>query len=344
MKRIAYIELDTHAEIASDFMQMADRSEKLSADYYCSPKILQQLELQPVETVFESSADTILKQLAAKQYDLIVIGTVHRYFNTFEKIVSKYTTAVMVHNRNFAGTDSATLFRKIFAEDQLYRLKLLFREGLLSAPKVYRNAASLFVLDPSLADARFRFLPLFYTPKISFPNSEVLSVVIPGAVSQQRRDYKRVFEWLRKVKTPLKVTFLGKASDPELQQLKKLEQEVSESVSVRYFTEKVPKSLFSAVMGEADLLWCPVQEKTSFFSIPEYYGKTKMSGNIGDAVHYGKPAVFPEYYADLYKFVISEKDIWSILTGKKPLKRVDFSAYSIAAVQAKFENTLLSLV
>jgi hypothetical protein len=45
-------------------------------------------------------------------------------------------------------------------------------------------------------------------------------------------------------------------------------------------------------MQKADVLWCPIQQKTMFFSQEEIYGKTKMTGNLGDAIKFGKQAVF----------------------------------------------------
>ena len=54
----------------------------------------------------------------------------------------------------------------------------------------------------------------------------------------------------------------------------------------------------------------PVQSETEFFSNPEIYGKTKMTGNIGDAIKYSKLAVVPEDYYSSFKFIIpQEKDI-----------------------------------
>ena len=40
MKKIAYIELDTHAEIALNFMELMNDSKVFSVDYYFSEKIL----------------------------------------------------------------------------------------------------------------------------------------------------------------------------------------------------------------------------------------------------------------------------------------------------------------
>jgi hypothetical protein len=41
-------------------------------------------------------------------------------------------------------------------------------------------------------------------------------------------------------------------------------------------------------MQKADVLWCPIQQETEFFSHKEIYGTTKMTGNLGDAIKFGK--------------------------------------------------------
>ena len=101
MKKIAYIELDTHAEIALNFMELMNDSKVFSVDYYFSEKILKTLGLQETENKIKSNHQTIFKQLQTKNYDLIIIGTVHRYFNVFEKIAEKFNTSIICHNLNF---------------------------------------------------------------------------------------------------------------------------------------------------------------------------------------------------------------------------------------------------
>ncbi|HEX7869012.1 MAG TPA: hypothetical protein VF455_02775, partial [Chryseobacterium sp.] len=129
MKKIAYIEIDTHAEIAADFIDLMEDSKEFAVDYYFSEKIKKQIH-ESNENVFLSDNSMILDQLETKKYDLIIIGTVHRYFNTFLNITQKYKTAVIVHNLNFSKASKLDLIKNIFKEDVLYRLKLWWKEGL----------------------------------------------------------------------------------------------------------------------------------------------------------------------------------------------------------------------
>ena len=193
MKRIAYIELDTHAEIAANFMELMDDSEEFVVDYYFSEKILKSIGKHQ-SNIFLTESSEVLNQLKSKNYDLVIIGTVHRYFNIFGLICEKFNTAIIAHNLNFTKISKLQLFRNIFKKDFIYRLKLLLKEDLLSATDVFKKAKNLLVLDKCLVQQNFKFLPLFFNKFNEKSASENFTIVIPGAVSQARRDYKRVLE------------------------------------------------------------------------------------------------------------------------------------------------------
>lgn len=307
MRKIAYIELDTHAEIASNFMELMNDSSEFSVDYYFSEKMIKQIGKQN-STIFLTENSELLNQLKNKNYDLVIIGTVHRYFNLFNEISRKFNTSVIVHNLNFAKISQFQLFKNIVKKDFKYRIKLWLKEDLLSAPQVFKNAKNLLVLDESLVQDKIKFLQIFFNQFNKIANNEIFTIVIPGAVSQQRRDYLQVLKTLKKFEGNLKVIFLGKASGKELDWLKGFKKNKSENIEVHFFTKKIPQPLFDEWMNKADVLWCPIQSETEFFSQEEIYGKTKMSGNIGDAIKYGKTAIFPENYPSNFCFIINQKE------------------------------------
>lgn len=311
MKKIAYIELDTHAEIAANFMELMNDSREFSVDYYFSEKISKQIDPQD-SNIFLSDSSKIFSQLKEKNYDLVIIGTVHRYFNLFNEVFRKFNTSVIVHNLNFTTISRFQLFKNIFKKDFKYRLKLLLKEGLLSATEVYKKARNLLVLDESLvqknSDFTLKFLPVFFNNDYSANRKSIQTIVIPGTVSQARRDYLHLLETIKsfKRKTHFRFVFLGKADGKELSWLKEFEKNKPENISIHYFTEKVPQKIFDEWMQKADILWCPIQRETEFFSQTEFYGVTKMSGNVGDAIKYGKSAIFPENFPNSHPFIIRE--------------------------------------
>jgi hypothetical protein len=353
LKKIAYIEIDTHAEIAQAFMEIMEGSPTFSVDYYFSEKIKSQIA-DHGKSVFLSDSSMILDQLKARKYDLIIIGTVHRYFNIFDVMSAKYHTAVIVHNMNFTGTSQMGLIKSIFRKDRIYRLKLLGKEGLLRSPEVYRKAKHLLVLDEALSSGPFRFLPLFYTKYVNKPENKVLTIVIPGGVSQKRRDYKKVISTINTIEDLIdnsvidnkliEFVFLGRAKNAELKNIIDLERSL-QYINITYFSERVSPSVFDAWMQKADVLWCPIQQETEFFSQKEVYGKTKMTGNLGDAVKFGKWAVFPANYQSGSDFIVPEQK--DIISQFERLKEVSYDFqkdYSKQMVQRKLERLLNELI
>lgn len=352
LKKIAYIELDTHAEIADNFMELIADSKEFEVDYYFSERIIKRIGKHH-SNIHLSENTELFNQLNQKKYDLVIIGTAHRYFNLFNEITKKFNTSVIVHNLNFTRISRFQLFRNIFKKDFKYRLKLYLKEDLLSAPKVFQKAKNLLVLDQSFAKDRLKYMPVFYNQFEVSNQSEIFTIVIPGAVSQQRRDYKKVLQELTKLnlyqsqsERLIQVIFLGKAQRKELRWLKDFDNEKAENISIQYFTEKVSQSLFDEWMNKADVLWCPIQSKTEFFSNKEIYGKTKMSGNIGDAIKYGKMAFFPENYRSDFEFIINEKvNAGGEVFDFNPENSYDFQReFSKNIILADLEKVLESLL
>ena len=346
MKKIAYIEIDTHAEIAQAFMNIMKDSSDFAVDYYFSERIRNRIE-ENGEKGFLSDSSMILDQLSSKKYDLIIIGTVHRYFNTFQAIVQKYNAVVIVHNINFSQSSKWSLLKSIFKSDIIYRVKLWWKEGLLQSSKVYQKAKRLLVLDEEFSSDQHIFLPLFYTEVFEKTDNDHAVIVIPGGVSQKRRDYHHVFNVMKNLKTQEKYefVFLGKAQGNELKQLERLSESLPENIVIQYFPDRVFNEDFEKWMQKADVLWCPIQQKTEFFSLEETYGLTKMTGNLGDAVAYGKMAVFPENYPSKLEFIIPEKQ--DVISQFKELKNTQFDfqkTYNKGSIQKRLENVLKSLI
>jgi glycosyltransferase involved in cell wall biosynthesis len=309
VKKIAYIEIDTHAEIAQAFMDIMKGSQDFSVDYYFSKRIKDHV-IHEDEAVFLSDSSMILDQLKGKGYDLVIIGTVHRYFNTFLAVTKKYSTAVIAHNLNFIKASKLDLMKSVFKGDIIFRLKLWLKEGLFYKTRVYHTSRALFVLDEALISEKYQFLPLFYTRDFAKTQNDDFVVVIPGGVSQKRRDYAYIFKTIQRLSTNkrCRFVFLGKAGGSELKQLKSLSEKIPENIKITYFSERVSSEDFEQWMRKADVLWCPIQQSTEFFSMEEIYGRTKMTGNLGDAIAYGKMAVFPGNYPSRLAFIIPEKE------------------------------------
>ncbi len=347
MKKIAYVELDTHAEIANNFFELTKDLTEIFVDFYFSEKIYKILNLHG-NNIFLTDYSELLEILEKHKYDLIVIGTVHRHFIFYKAIVENFNTAILVHNFNFTKASNWDLITSIFKKDFKYRLKLFLKEGLLEAPKVYQKSKYLLGIDQLVSHKNnLEFLPIYFNQfDLKKSETEIIRIVIPGTVSQSRRDYYSFFEKLKKFENmgiTYEIVFLGKASGKELAKLKSIVDDFPQFVKIQYFEQKIPQKQFDYWMKKADVLYCPIQNKTEFFSITEIYGKTKISGNIGDATKYGKSAIFPVTYESDLEFIIKEKKDLQSQFSEVRSKKNDFQLYSLQNVSKKLSLLLEQL-
>lgn len=345
--KIAYIEVDTHGEIAKKIAEILHGSSKVSVDFYFSPKIAQYTPNLPHILVENPNLLPVILQ--KKTYDCIVIGTAHRYFQVWEKIVKHHKTAIIVHNLHFSKASIANIAMQTFKKDWKFRIKLWLKEKLWTSPYVYKKATRLFVLDKQLADEKNTFfLPITFVEKEEHtqktPDNQITTIVIPGAVQQTRRDYGRVLDSIKYFRTPTHVVLLGKASGYELRAIENTIPFLPPHVKLTYFTERVSSDEYKAYLDKADVLWCPIKAETEFMSIPEYYGKTKISGGKLDAIRVRKPAIFPKTYPtdDITSFQ-EEKNIEQQIIRLKHTK-IDFSEYEKEKVKRNLENIFQGLV
>lgn len=348
MKKIAYIELDTHAEIANNFLELSKEFSQVEMDFYFSEKIIRLLSI-PDKRILPTSAEKIIPQLQQKKYDAVIIGTTHRYFSVFKKVCEDFPTSIIVHNLNFSQLKKWDLLQNIWKKDWQYRLKLWWKEGLLSNHSMYSLAKNILVLGENLDVKTYPFqqktkaISVFYHQNKE-NRTEKLKIVIPGAVSLERRDYTKIFSKLKGFSLPMEIVFLGKASGEELSALQKLKKELPKQLIISYFEEKVSHAIFEKEMLTANVLWCPLQPSIAFFSNKEIYGKTKISGNISDAIKFGKPAIFPAYYPQNYPFIFTEKE--NIEQQIMDLKDYTFDFqkdFSKTKIAAKLESILLGI-
>ncbi|WP_459083751.1 hypothetical protein [Chryseobacterium sp. A301] len=357
MLRVAYIELDTHAEIARNFRELSRDFTALQVDFYFSPRILSELQISATGNVHKSDSTIILEQLQAQSYDLVLIGTAHRYFSLFLEIQKRFNTYVITHNLNFPKRSRSFLLKAVFKSQTVYRLKLLLKEGLLSAPKVFADSSRLLVLDGDLHKGAAKVLPLFYTKSTRKKAANEFQLVIPGEVSQKRRDYREVLKKLKEYgekASPLEssrealkrvhVVFLGRASGKELRWLEELKYKHYASLDIEFFTHKVSSSHFDEVLSRADLIWCPLHKKTRFFGGVEIYGTTKMTGAIGDAIKFSTSLLLPTFYKSSCPLVQASKvNTIASLLDRDSLGDLSYERYQKAEVSNALERLLLQL-
>jgi hypothetical protein len=141
------------------------------------------------------------------------------------------------------------------------------------------------------------------TAAASPANARPFTIVIPGSVDGNRRDYGFVTDFFRHwlpgraaSERPIRLVILGDSHSPEataiVASLKGLE---SARFAVLTFDGYVPESIYEQQLAAADLLWSPLRlQKLGSRNNPEVYGQTTASGLTADLLLNDTPALVPE--------------------------------------------------
>ena len=134
-------------------------------------------------------------------------------------------------------------------------------------------------------------------------NGRPFTIVIPGSVDGNRRDYVFVTDFFRHwlpgrdaSDRPIRLVILGDSQSPGATAivafLKDLE---SARFTVIAFNGYVPESTYEQQLAAADLLWSPLRlQKLGSRNNPEVYGQTTASGLTADLLLNDTPALVPE--------------------------------------------------
>ena len=113
--------------------------------------------------------------------------------------------------------------------------------------------------------------------------------VIPGTVSNTRRDYGPVieaFDRLYEKHKHIQLVLLGE---------NRSNVSFDSKPYVTCFNSRVPVDEYDSILRNADFVICPSVEKTwTVNTASEWYGKTKSS-NLSDAIKWRQPVIIPEY-------------------------------------------------
>ena len=140
------------------------------------------------------------------------------------------------------------------------------------------------------------FPPIYEPGLIRKQKTEKIHFVVTGGVEEKRRNYQIIVDALNKVDPAfypkMKLVLLGRATSPYAKMiLDELHSIEMQGLEVLSFSKYVPNETFSEELNKADFLIAPVTIETEYLGVKEYYGKTKISGVIGNIIHYAVPAI-----------------------------------------------------
>lgn len=194
-----------------------------------------------------------------------------------------------------------------------FKIRLLSLYSLKIVTRLKKSKGTFFVVSESIQNELTRQRPNI--PVISIPSdiyditefppttsekSEYLRVVIPGFISNQRRDYKGFLNQLKNLpvdyKNKLVVDLLGSpvAGDNDALQIIQTAQNLIESgfkINL-YGNEYIPMETFNEVLKKSDLVAAIVSTEDK----AQVYGKTKESGAPYIMIRCAKPGIVPTQY------------------------------------------------
>ena len=368
-KKIAIIELETHSTLLEQWYSLLKEMRAIDFHFFIHKKIDSHLIKIP------SSAKTVIDNLSEIEnkivfYDLFIINTFHRNFRDYAFVFKEKKVLCMLHNLNFSLFFKTINLNNFWVERMyfLYYLKLYFLEKIGIDRKIIQIATFYGVFSQPLLDEikskgkesalKSQLIQLNYCKSHPFENSDTIQIVLPGNISNKRKDMHLIFETLPKLnpKEPLHFTFLGK---PESKTIEKKIQNLalicSDKVTISYYSKFIPSAEYTAVIAKSHLLLCAIKTKTSFYWVNEIYGKTKVSGSEADCIHNGKMGIFPIDYPKMnwsnlyFKNAVDLENILNRLSIKQLKNEQEkltlfLKTHTFEQVKNQLENQLLTLI
>ncbi|MGX7667967.1 hypothetical protein [Flavobacterium pedocola] len=364
-KRFAFIEMETHSALLEQWYFLLKAMEQVEFEFFVHEKVLQKLSSIPREKI---TVVHTVSEIQMAGFDAVVVNTLHRNFQQYKNLFEQKPVLCLVHNLNFSLFLKTINWRNIFREKErfTYFLKLYLKEKVGKHRKVFLKASQFGVLSQSLYDevarhgkhtAKTQMVQMSYCKSNTFPLSDSINIVMPGNVSNRRKDVALLFSILPKLqpKAKLHFTFLGKPENENvLQQLEQLKTKCAADISLTHYQQFIPWEEYSRVIAKAHLLLCPIKEHTSFYWVDERYGSTKVSGSEADCIYNGKIGLFPTSYPkmnwhNLYyesasdlEAMLNNLTIAQLSTEYEKLQPY-LQQYTFDSVKTNLENQLLAL-
>jgi hypothetical protein len=145
----------------------------------------------------------------------------------------------------------------------------------------------------------FQFLP---SQRIALQHTHIrnkLSVVIPGSIRKNGRDYGLAIQFIEKVPSTMEMelVFLGEAASLFARQfLISVNKIKPQSVKIIHFDHYVPEDLFRFYMQRATYLWIPLMPHRYYGGVMEKVGFSSITGGLLDAWKYQRKCFLPQWY------------------------------------------------
>jgi hypothetical protein len=145
----------------------------------------------------------------------------------------------------------------------------------------------------------FPFLPPQRIPPQHSTTKNNLTVVIPGGIRENGRDYGLVIQLIEKLPSTMAIelVFLGDASSHFAKRFLKLIFKIKPTtVIIVHFNHYVPEDLFTFYMQRATFLWIPLTLDRYYGGVIEKVGVSAITGGLLDVWKFQRKCFLPQWY------------------------------------------------
>ena len=319
--------METHSALLEQWYLLVKEMATIDFHFFVSQKVFEKLTAIPQQHL------TIINKVATTDFsvfDSVVVNTLHRNYDDYKKLFAEKPVLCLVHNLNYSLFFKSISLKNIFQNPErfTYFLKLYLKEKVGIRRKEILKAQQFGVLSASALETikkegkytdKTQLIQMNYCKQFEFSSATTIQIVMPGNVSNKRKDVDLVFRILKKLQPENKLhfTFLGKPENEQvLHQLENLKAICHQNISITHYHQFIPWEEYSKVIAKAHVLLCPIKQETSFYWVDEVYGQTKVSGAEADGMYNGKLGIFPSSYPkmDWYNwYYANEKELTELL-------------------------------
>ena len=326
--KLAVIEIDYHAEVLRNLCEGLSGS-GVETTVFCTTSIAKAVgppaQFPDIRWETPSEQESVpafitrnLEQI--NTCDAIFFNTLATHFQFFAQIDFKPPVILRLHNAStylqnhppykpiftpfFLFKDASHFVRKVLGENEpRWRKAFVQTVNYFCFPD---SALEHSVRKAGWMEGRTSLDPLPFTLHASGfekePEPSQRNITIIGSLDPRRRNYGAVLDafglLIPELQQSCTLTLLGRPRGAYGNRLlRDFEALQRPGFTVKSYRAFVPQEEFERVIRQTDFLIIPALERTRYTIYTEYYGKTKISGNIYDMIRYGKPAIIPKHYA-----------------------------------------------
>jgi hypothetical protein len=325
-KKIALIELQAHAEVLYFFANLLNDAVELkiltTADIFENAPGSLKSNPRNDWVIYDNSQSvpSFIDQnkpiLNTCQSTFFI--TLVRDFRYFSKLHLTTKKILIVHNSyaafrpfsaislNFSGIvnyflDVLRIGKFFVFQEFLYKKRLLQNFDTLLVPSPFIQKYIIEYLQPEQPE-KIKYLEFSYFENIpQNTKNKVITITIPGTISNEGRDYEMVIKALKKVipilEMPIQVILAGRPKGDNGQEIiEKVETLQTDFFLTLVFKNSIPQREYEAILAKTDFLVLPLKKQVKYGIYQEINGLSKITGSINDQIRYGLPALISSDY------------------------------------------------